>query len=370
MAHVLVLAPDETRLSQEAVNTGCMNAMIRALAGAPGIETCRRARARDLQDNALDAADVLILGGGESIKMRDLLKPAAPSIRSWLQGGGGRGLVGICAGAVVASSDPKRGLQFTMGVRLREDNLCAVAGLEGEAVLEPLGPMGSWLFPEGGTRFCYENGPLLQTAGNYAEAWALYGNGFIADSLIDPNTCPDSLNPDGALTKQAWLCTTCGSGNTAGRKKCGCCGAKLQAQRKQLRLQEMLARRMPGCAAVVGISHGESGPCNSRAVLFGPHPEFSSSVGGWAVLQRAVLWSCSKEHLAITKRGRAAVTPRNRGHAPQTGRKKRPDFETFLEEWAQTNPSEVFDLPEVKDGTSRDAYSTCAQRLDKGDAWL
>merc|ERR1711974_80122 len=106
----------------------------------------------------------------------------------------------------------------------------------------------------------------------------------------------------------------------------------------------MLARRMPGCAAVVGISHTDSELPNSRTVLFGPHPELSSSAGGWAVLQRAVLWSCSKEHLAITNQCRASViTPKSSEPEPRAKKKKRtrPDFETFLEEWAKANSSEL-----------------------------
>lgn len=367
MARVLVLAPDGSRSSREAVNSGCMRAMIRALEGAPGIESCRRTTACDLQNGQLDAADVLLLGGGEAVKMRDLLKPVAPNIRAWLQSGG-RGLVGICAGAVVASSDSKRGLQLTMGVRLREDNLCAVAGLEGAALLEPCGPMGAWLFPTGGIRFCYENGPLLQPHGCHAEAWALYGSDFVPDSPRETNRCHDSPDDNGAghqrsHAKRAWHCSTCGTLNSNGRKKCSDCGEKLHAQKKQLRLQERLAQRMPGCAAVVGTVDADSGPCNSRTVLFGPHPEFSSSAGGWTVLQNAVLWSCGKEHIAINQY--IAATPKSQQDAPEAKKNKckRPDFDVFLTQWTKANSSAVGEFLEAGEQAEKDQCSKLCSEI-------
>jgi len=325
MARVLILAPDESQSSKEAVNIVCVKAMVRALDGASGIESCHCVKADNLQKTVLDCADVLILGGGEAVKMRDLIKPAVPHIHAWLQDGR-RGLVGICAGAVVASADPKRGLQLTQGVRLREDNLCAVAGLEGDVRIEPVSSAISWLFLEGAIYFAYENGPLLQAAGPHTEAWALYSEGFTMD-------CPSESSSDsdtGKAAKGGWRCSDCSTLNAKGRKKCGC-GMKLREQMKQERLQDMLLKRMQGCAAIVGVS--QIGSNDSRAVLFGPHPELSSSRRCWSILQRAVLWSCSKEHSQIES---PAST---RAPRPKAKSRRRPDFETFLQSWTEANAS-------------------------------
>jgi len=280
MARILVLAPEEALAGESAVNRVCTQAMVRALREAPGIASCRKVKPQDLCVKALERADVLLIGGGEPLRMRELLKHAAVDIRAWLQSGN-RGLIGICAGAVVASSHPRRGLGLVSGVQLCDDNLCASAGLVDDVPLEPVHVDADWLFKGTSPQLHYENGPILKAVGSEAKSLANYGSVCADDDLVS--------KADAARgTRCGWCCFECETWNRTSQKRCGACGEKKREQLKELKQRRLLAARMQGRSAIVSVDTGQS-----RAVLFGPHPELSSGCRR-TLLRRAALWACGQ----------------------------------------------------------------------------
>lgn len=138
--------------------------------GQPGW-TCRLLTTGDLEDaNVLDDVHVLVLPGGDPRALRNAISPAArrclhdwkkdPSSRHHRQV---RGLVGICAGAVVACGRGHRGIELVSSgkVRMVNDNrigrtaLCSMVELEMDHTVLP--------WPSAGHTFYmpYMSGPLF-----------------------------------------------------------------------------------------------------------------------------------------------------------------------------------------------------------------
>jgi len=113
---------------------------------------------------ALKGADVLLITGGEPIKLRGLIGGGARTIRSFVHRGGG--YVGVCAGAVLGAQKAPT-LDLAQEVRCVDDNLWWGSGLSGRVHLQKPPPESHAFAAMGrlscafGDKAIYEGGPLL-----------------------------------------------------------------------------------------------------------------------------------------------------------------------------------------------------------------
>mmetsp|Transcript_154 Transcript_154/g.419 ORF Transcript_154/g.419 Transcript_154/m.419 type:complete len:329 (+) Transcript_154:98-1084(+) len=296
MASVLVLAPDRNcKASKEAISSCCSSAIVKALRASPNVSACKQVTVDRLTESLI-SADVLVIGGGVSVAMRDMLKPCVADLKEWQSRGAG--LIGICAGSVLLSSDARRGLGLCKGVALCEDNLAAVAGMCGSVNVRFRrglhGPLGSKDSDDEGESsyhlpLHYENGPLMRSTSSHAVPFAEYAaseEACAADVVSLAKKPAEGTHKSRRNTAKGWTCGECGTEHASSRKKCPC-GAKRQQEKRYARLREKLAGAMLGKVAVMGVTDGAS-----RSILFGPHPELSSKQGGWDLLAEAVGWVC------------------------------------------------------------------------------
>jgi len=317
-------------LDDEGCNAGCVRATAKLLRTERRFEVSTISAAQ-LVNGILDRdypgqATVLLIPGGEAMAQREGLKEAAPIIRTWLCRGGPGGILGVCGGAVVSSSDAKRGLGFAPGIQLVNDNAWANTGFAGTVKLEwslanPLGVVG------GRMRMSYENGPLLKVSesrgsgphrgrGRRArqpeeldgttEVWASYISDIATDLVAEDAS---ALEAAAAVGDPRWACVACSTWQKPSVRKCSGCGASKREAEKASRTRRMLAGQMPGQAAITAttlratgekdevtisggvddarVGHGVTPRASARVLLFGPHPEFGGTEAG---LCRGVLW--------------------------------------------------------------------------------
>lgn len=242
---------------------------------------CIELTTEDLETNeaALSGVNVLVLPGGEPRQMRNALSPAARrNLERWKQQTDLKGLIGICAGSVIACGRGQRGSSLVAGVRLVDDNRFATTGLSSTVKLRFDRPPLQLLdcleadLPSK-LKMPYVSGPLFavedcanQSTENQPSVSivATYSTDVAGEEL---ESLGFSTGDDPQTSASEWCCTVC---QRVSKQKT-CCGMKRREHEKQRKLLRQLTGVMPGKAAVVSV-------CDEafRCVLFGPHPEMGN----------------------------------------------------------------------------------------------
>jgi hypothetical protein len=244
---------------------------------------CVELTTSDLENSqVLNEVHVLVLPGGEPRQMRNALTTAARRrLEEWKQLQRPKGLIGICAGSVVACGKGQKGSSLVEGVCVMNDNrfgstaLCSMVEIQAQSALsrqlpeymnEHLPP--TWSMPYvSGPVFALSKSKRSSEKGPSVSIWASYITDVAGESL--PHS--DSIREDVKTPKnKSWSCTICQRTHSKQKK---CCDMKRAGHEKQWKLLEQLVGVMPGKGAIVGISEG-----TFRSVLFGPHPEMGDKV--------------------------------------------------------------------------------------------
>ena len=204
----------------------------KALAATPGVTVAEIDAAR-IRDGGLDQFDLLVQPGGSGSRQgKNLEEEGRDRIREFLRGG--KGLVGICAGAYLASADYDWSLHV-LDAKVLDRKHWARGGGDVELGLSPAGRAALGVDAPSVSGVRYNQGPLLAPAGEDAipdyREWAVF--------------------------------------NTEVRKA-GVPGGV-----------------MPGTTAVAAGKYGAG-----RVVCFSPHLE--SDEENWRMLRRGVFWAAGR----------------------------------------------------------------------------
>ena len=246
----------------------------------------------DLEDSMRDCGGitVFVLPGGEPQKMKNALTPAAyRTLLDWTQNQG-VGLIGICAGSVVACKR-KKGTPLVEGISLVNDNRFGHTGLSSMVPLK-LQKLPSELQAYLSRRtktpvndavsgvecsMPYISGPLfaLEKKKESSSSTRTMNAAILATYATDATSGLLPITQDGdnmvssASNKSSWTYSLCGKVHSSQNNKVKtCCGMKKSEHVKQMKLLGQLAGVMPGKGAVAAVDNGAF-----RSVLFGPHPE-------------------------------------------------------------------------------------------------
>lgn len=216
---------------------GCIDACVvmsfACLDAVKGRFWVRRVSGREVAGGALAFYDVVILPGGSATKQsRGLGSAGRKALKAFVAKGGG--YVGICAGAYLAASEPKRYGLGLAAVRVVDTKHWRRG--EGIAELETLPGLASVTGAQGKSlRMLYANGPLLEAMAVEGLPAATPLAKFVSD--IAKHGAPKGM--------------------------------------------------MPGKLAVASAEFKRG-----KVVLFSTHPELTKGLGG--MLVRSVLWSAGK----------------------------------------------------------------------------
>jgi len=239
--------------------------------------------AADLESNKLNEVTAFILPGGEPQKMKHALtRIACSALHDWTRKQRG-GLIGICAGSVVACGKGRKGTGLVDGICLVDDNRFGSTGLSSMVGLE----LKVQELPRDiQTRLCevenvepewkmpYVSGPLFALEekkgkdDSTVSIWATYATDAVEDLL--------ATDASEAENAGAWKCSLCAKVHRSKAK--ACCRMKKREHKKQWKNLGQLSGVMPGKGAVVAMDTA-TGDVESgfRGVLFGPHPEMGDS---------------------------------------------------------------------------------------------
>jgi len=265
---------------------------------------CRLLTTADLESvSTMHRVDVLIFPGGEPRQLRNSVTPQAlRTLREWKTCGNHRGLVGICAGAVVACGRGNKGIDLVGDKHLRmvDDNRIGSTDLSSmvEIALHPDSlprDMGSHVSSI--SEDCdmpYVSGPLFAVddgddkLNNSSRIWATYRSDVAAEVLHLTQT-DNQRSSRSSKKEHTWSCHICHTLHS-GKATKTCCTIPRREHEKQAKLLQQLLGVMPGTGAIVSTSTG-----TFRSVLFGPHPEMADDTGQ-ALLIMAIRWIT--EHVA------------------------------------------------------------------------
>jgi len=222
----------------------------------------------------LKPINVLIIPGGQPFGLKTrITRKGLTNIQKFIKNGGG--YIGICAGAVLVSSEYQ--MMGLVPVRCVNDKLWRDSGLYGEVFLDwkqpqqRSGPSMYYMY--------YENGPLFSIVpGKNIKELFIFGR--YASDIVQERIQQIEQSEKDINSKVEWLCQSCLAINVVSEERCEFC----EGSRKSFSLPAV--GEMPGKIASCTFCVG-----NGKIVLFSSHPELRPYQP--RLLGDAVLWAAN-----------------------------------------------------------------------------